>query len=434
MFCVALFCFAFSASAQTVEELRRDIDQKSAEIQQLEAELKEIRETLATTKGEKLTLQAEVNRLQATIKKLQNDIAINEKQIDRSRLEIQKLSIEIDAKESSIAALHTGLATLIQNFAEHERQNPLIVLLKYRALSEFFRYTQYLTQLKKEILTSLESLRNLRGELVAQKVSVETKRKELETYRKNLTARRGILEDQKQAQAAFLAATRNKEKEYQALLKEREARRAALQEEIFNIEEKIRVTIDPASLPPKRSGVLAYPLPEPTYKSCWKKEGSAFKNCVTQYFGFTSFAKRGGYNGKGHNGTDFRADIGTPVFAAEDGIVTAWGNTDFVDVRAGYGCRGASYGKWILIEHPNNLSTLYAHLSSITVNKGEKVTRGEQIGFSGKSGYATGPHLHFTVFATRAVEITTFKSRVCGRDLTIPIAATEWYLDPGDYL
>ncbi|MBI3273871.1 MAG: M23 family metallopeptidase, partial [Candidatus Colwellbacteria bacterium] len=151
-------------------------------------------------------------------------------------------------------------------------------------------------------------------------------------------------------------------------------------------------------------------------------------------FGYTSFAAAGGYGGKrGHNGIDFRGDTGTPVFSAERGIVEAVGDTDI-------GCRGASYGKWVLIRHPNNLSTLYAHLSAIIADSGEKVARGDRIGLSGKSGYATGPHLHFGVFAAQAVEIKTIVSRVCGRNMTLPVAGSDpvsgvgGYLNPLDYL
>ena len=79
-------------------------------------------------------------------------------------------------------------------------------------------------------------------------------------------------------------------------------------------------------------------------------------------------------------------------------MIVGTGNTD--EPRGCY-----SYGKWILIKHENGLSTLYAHLSLIKVNAGETVNTGDIIGYSGNTGYSTGPHLHLTVYATQGVKI-----------------------------
>jgi len=105
--------------------------------------------------------------------------------------------------------------------------------------------------------------------------------------------------------------------------------------------------------------------------------------------------------------------------AAEDGVVKGSGNSDIA-------CPGGSYGKWILIEHQNHLSTVYAHLSVIKVSQGEAVKRGDLIAYSGDTGYTTGPHLHFTVYDARTVQMKS--SRVCG---ILPYGG---YLDPILYL
>jgi len=126
--------------------------------------------------------------------------------------------------------------------------------------------------------------------------------------------------------------------------------------------------------------------------------------------------------------------VGTRVLAAADGVVRF--------VYRDKPCTGAYYGgKWILIDHGNNLSTLYAHLSLIKVVPGQKVKAGQVIGYSGESGYVTGPHLHFTVFATKAVRVTgengekPYYSKVCrGVQLKIPISPNNGYLNPLSYL
>ncbi|TSC77379.1 MAG: peptidase m23, partial [Parcubacteria group bacterium Gr01-1014_33] len=285
---------------------------------------------------------------------------------------------------------------------------------------------------QERIKRSLAALRIVREDLLAKKANAEEKKEELENLSVSLKDKKGIQEGIQKNKAEILAATKNEEKKYQELLRDREKQRQSLENEVAQIEEKIRVTIDPSTLPSKRHGILGSPLPEIARVSC-REQGAGEKNCVTQFFGRTDFANAGGYNGKGHNGADFRAEIGTPVFAAEDGIIETTGDTDA-------GCRGASYGKWILIRHSNNLSTLYGHLSAIGVAPGETIPRGDKIGYSGKTGYATGPHLHFTVFVTKAVEIKTIISKVCGRAMTLPVAGSdpisgiEGYLDPLDYL
>ena len=75
-------------------------------------------------------------------------------------------------------------------------------------------------------------------------------------------------------------------------------------------------------------------------------------------------------------------------------------------------CYKGAYGKVVVINHTNNLTTLYGHLSRYIVAKGDIVQKGQVIGYSGKTGYATGPHLHFTVFAQPTFYVGP--SRTCG--------------------
>ena len=148
---------------------------------------------------------------------------------------------------------------------------------------------------------------------------------------------------------------------------------------------------------------------------------------ITQYFGDTAFAKSGAYNGKGHNGIDFGASPGTPILSSLSGTVAGTGNTDLVA-----GCY--SYGKWVLINHDNGLSTLYAHLSLIKAEKGQRVSTGDIIGYSGNTGYTTGPHLHFGVYATQGVKIVQYTNSVNCKNAVIPVADLRAYLNPIQYL
>jgi len=101
---------------------------------------------------------------------------------------------------------------------------------------------------------------------------------------------------------------------------------------------------------------------------CWPVSGY-----ISQYFG-------------GHTGIDIAGSIGSSVLAAAGGTVSF----------AGW---DGGYGKCIVINHGNGLSTRYAHLSSIQVSDGQSVSRGQTIGLRGSTGNSTGPHLHFEVLS-----------------------------------
>lgn len=92
------------------------------------------------------------------------------------------------------------------------------------------------------------------------------------------------------------------------------------------------------------------------------------------------------FNGEGafHTGVDISAEVGETVIAPADGAV------GFADVMGGY-------GRAVLLEHGNGVSTRYGHLSGFAVTAGQRVHRGDVIGYVGSSGRSTGPHLHYEV-------------------------------------
>jgi len=121
------------------------------------------------------------------------------------------------------------------------------------------------------------------------------------------------------------------------------------------------------------------------------------------------------YAGGFHNGIDISSSYGEPIRAARDGTILAIGN-----------CGKYAYGKWIMIKHDNGLTTLYGHLSSYGAYKtGDNVKTGDIIGYEGSTGYSTGPHLHFGVYASETIEI---QKTWYG---TLPIGA---HIDPMKYL
>ncbi|HEY4539387.1 MAG TPA: peptidoglycan DD-metalloendopeptidase family protein [Faecalibacter sp.] len=87
---------------------------------------------------------------------------------------------------------------------------------------------------------------------------------------------------------------------------------------------------------------------------------------------------------KMHNGLDFAASTGTPIYATGDGTVK----------MAGF---NSGYGNVVVIRHSNGYETLYAHMSRLKARNGAKVKRGDVIGYVGSTGLSTGPHLHYEI-------------------------------------
>ncbi|MEM9844456.1 MAG: M23 family metallopeptidase [Pseudomonadota bacterium] len=88
--------------------------------------------------------------------------------------------------------------------------------------------------------------------------------------------------------------------------------------------------------------------------------------------------------GRMHNGVDFAARTGTPIYATADGVVKK------AEWQSGY-------GRVIIIEHEFGMETRYGHLSRFRVSPGQRVSRGERIGDMGNTGRSTGPHLHYEI-------------------------------------
>jgi murein DD-endopeptidase MepM/ murein hydrolase activator NlpD len=87
---------------------------------------------------------------------------------------------------------------------------------------------------------------------------------------------------------------------------------------------------------------------------------------------------------RGHKGIDLAGPTGTPIYATADGVVS----------RADW---FSSYGLYVSLEHGGSLQTRYGHMSRLNVAAGQRVRKGEIIGYVGSTGQSTGPHLHFEV-------------------------------------
>lgn len=398
-----------------MDELRQKIKDNSSEIEKIQKEIEQIQKDLQSNAKEAASLKEKINSLEKAKKKLVADISLTQKQIKAAELNIEKLGFEINSKEEDIAGKKESLGEFIRTMNESESATIMEITLAEDNFSDFFGNLQRLNDFKREINDSLERLKNLKQGLESQKKEEESQKKNMERLKGQYQDQKKLVEINQSNTDKVLKETKNKETNYKKLLADRLAKQKAFEEEIRELEDQIKLAIDKNALPPAGSGVLKWPLD---------------KIRITQYFGNTEFALANAslYNGGGHNGVDFAAAIGTPLKAARSGVVEGVGNTDEA-------CYGVSYGKWVLIRHDNNLSTLYAHLSLIKVSKGQQVDVGQLVGYSGDTGYATGPHLHFGVFATEGIAVQSYKSKVCGTNMILPVKTKkDAYLNPLNYL
>ena len=390
---VAVFGFWHNVSAATVDELQVTIEKKNEEIKKLEEEAKKYRDEIVVKQETGKTLKGELQRIERAIAQLRRDISIAQQRVEKAQLEIDAIALEIREKEIALRKLRNGLAGLLQYFSEQEQRSFLAILLEYNALSDFFQQLDYSDSLEKKIMKSLDTVRTLQKELTIKKVQAREKKEELVNLKDSLRDRKEIQEGIKKERNDILKSTQNQEKKYQELLRDTERKQEEILQDIEGLEENLRKLVDPESLPKRREGFLK-----------WPAEG-----LLSQGYGETPFTRsnlgRGFY--KFHNGIDISSSVSTPIFAADDGIVLATGNTDKY-------CHRGAYGRYIVIDHKNNLATMYAHLSLIKVANSQQVKKGDIIGYMGSSGLSTGPHLHFTLYDARTVEIKLGKIGTCG--------------------
>ncbi|OGG69564.1 hypothetical protein A3F27_00385 [Candidatus Kaiserbacteria bacterium RIFCSPHIGHO2_12_FULL_53_13] len=403
------------AVAQSADELQKQIDSNTAQIAALEKEIAQYQVQLDATIKQKNTLQNTVAQLDLQRKKLTASINVTKSQINTTQLQIRQLSTSIANKQSSIQNNKEGLAESLRLLERGEQQPLSIAILSSDQISDAWQDADSMASLQESIREDIDRLSVEKQSLTDTKTAAETKRAQLLKQQQTLVTQQGSLDATRKAQNELLEQTKAQESNFQAILAQKQAAKASFESALQDLQTKFQYTVDPSKITPAGRGILHWPLD---------------KVAVTQQFGDTSFARSGGYNGKGHNGIDLRAQIGTPVRAALTGTVIGTGDTG--SVRGCY-----SYGRWILIQHGNGLDTLYAHLSQISASKGQSVGTGQLIGYSGQTGYATGPHLHFGVYVSSATQIMRLgdatKQKTPCANAIMPIAPLSGYLNPTNY-
>ncbi len=412
------------------EELQQKIDDQSAKIKQIDAEIAQYEKELTTIGANKSSLNNEIKKLDTLRKKYSADIQKSNREIERANLKITELSGAISEREKRIKLGEEGLSRTLR-LIEYSRDQTLIeTSLSPNGFAMLWEELDRANSLSSALQSSVQTLSNERKELAGARDQANNQKVTLTALTNNLQVQKSVLDQNRVEQNTLLTQTKNKESEYQKLLAAKKLAKQQFEAELQNYESQLKFIFDPSSIPTAGTGVLALPFSNEAIQRCATREkvfGNLF--CITQFFGNTDFAKSGAYNGKGHNGVDFGITDGTQIYPAKSGSVVATGNTD-----AYPGCY--SYGKWVLVDHGDGLTSLYAHLSYIGVTKGQDVSRNTLLGYSGHTGYATGPHLHFTLYVSSSVQLVklgSVKAKTNCAGATVPVAATGAYLNPMAY-
>ena len=200
----------------------------------------------------------------------------------------------------------------------------------------------------------------------------------MKSLKKELEEKRQSLDEQAGYKSTLLAQTQSSELTFQTLLNNLKSQYQQIENEVSAIEQEVRRKLEAGN---KLNNIVG----DPTQLS-WPTQS----RYVTAYFHDPDYPYRHVFE---HSGVDIRASHGTPLKATASGYVA----------RAKH-CSYSSCYSYVMLVHSNGLSTVYGHMSSISVSEDQFVTRGDIIGYSGGTPgtvgagpFVTGPHLHFEV-------------------------------------
>jgi murein DD-endopeptidase MepM/ murein hydrolase activator NlpD len=382
-------------TAWAVESLEKQIEEKSKVLEQIELQKQVLEKGLEQISNQGTTLKTELKKIDTNLSQLELSTKQSGVKLEQLGLELQNLNEELYRARQSVNLKREAIKDLMREMQKRGEDDVLQIIFKNQTLSQNVAELQEIQTLSFKLSEGIYELEVLQEEIKDRQNNISTNKKNREVEYVTLSARKSIIAEAKQEKQKVLTETKQQEYIFQQQLSVLEQLQSDIAEEVERAEFLLQQGIDESLLPTLK---MAYPV-----------VGAR----LTQDYGETAFAKKA-YKGHFHNGIDFGAPIGTPVLASESGRVISVDDQDKF-------CRKGAYGKYVMIKHPNGLTTLYAHLSKYIVKEGDKVERGQVIGYIGKTGYATGPHLHFTVFATQTIPKAspgykegTQPSRSCG--------------------
>ena len=360
---VALVFQTISVDATTQKQLEREKSQINTQIEdakerqkEIEAQKSEAMKSVESLMSKIDTAEDEVDNLQSKIDELKTQIAQKEKDITSKEDEYNKQMELLD--ERMLKMYKSPKTGYLETFLT--ASNMTEFLAKYYAASELVSYDKKLMQ-----------------ETKVQKEQIESEKSALEENKKDLDN--------------SLAEKESKSNELKTLKKDKETQVAKLTEEEKQTQKEIEELQAHEKTVSKKIEQMQREYDEQQRKNN-NTNNSSGTNSSTG-FGWpvknntigTKYGSSGKYWSSGyHTGVDFPVSTGTQVYSVGDGQV----------FDTGY---SSAYGNFVEIYHGNNVYSFYAHGSKVQVSVGQKVSKGDPIMLSGRTGNVTGPHLHFEI-------------------------------------
>ena len=355
MFVLSACILTFSVNAGELEEYRKKYER-------IVYDENERRKELENNYDAQNDIKKEIYDLDMRLSEAQIDIDNTEKEILDVLMEIDEAREKLEEAEEKRQSLNERASDRLRFIYENGELDPLELAGECGSISDYARYRQYAEDIMKYDAELLKEL----------KANEECLREELERIEERSEAKTALekFKTEKEFEMAVMYEEKNRLlEEYRQDAKRAEKELAELEEAadkvydiIVNIE-KNKEFVDTYT-----GGKLEWPV-----------EG--------RYYVSSGYVGRISPVGNGyefHTGIDIPAPEGYEIRAAEDGTV----------INAGW-ING--YGNTVIIDHGGGISTLYAHNSSVEVENGQSVHRGDVIALCGSTGYATGSHCHFEV-------------------------------------
>lgn len=361
------------AIADETTELNKDLNVKRSRVKEIQGLINSYQDKIQSQESQQLSLSNQILLLDNRIREKELRLDEAKAQIEVIDLELQALDADINRNEGKINVQKEILSDLVRKLRQSDDVNTLQIFLSRPSLSSYFDRIEELKSLQGDLGQTLERIKNQKAQLESDKQDRETKLKDLEAQKKQLRQDALKLEMEKNSKQSLLAETKDKQEEFNRLVSELRQQSEATADEIANIESQLKDKLEAIDVAlANGQTLLLWPVPVRKITTTFHDPTYPFRNLFE------------------HPGIDLRADVGTPIKSAAGGYV-AWTKV------------GSMYGNYIMVIHPGNLATVYAHLTKFNVKAGTYVERGDVIGFTGGmpgmpgAGLSTGPHLHFEV-------------------------------------